>query len=294
MKTTLLKKSPTTYRPQIRSRHPSHNPLRTLLTRLEFKSIVRFGSVSELPDTATNGGSRLEINTVEAITNSSNKRLMKECFTAANVPTADWGYFNRFPTNVFTMTVVGLEGEEHTLDMAQLEYPIVVKHIFGSRGTGNTLIKDVEELHSWAENKDLKKYIFEAYFTGSKEYRLHVSKDGCFYTNRKMLKSDTAPENRWYRNDSNSVWILEDNPGFEKPINWQTIVNECVNALHAVGLDIGAIDLRVQTAKDSRGRVRENPEFKVIEINSAPSFGEITQQKYLEVIPVLLQAKYSA
>jgi hypothetical protein len=40
--------------------------------------------------------------------------------------------------------------------------------------------------------------------------------------------------------------------------------------------------------------VRENPEFIVIEINSAPSFGEITLQRYLERIPAIIFAKINA
>ena len=177
------------------------------------------------------------------------------------------------------------------MDPEEVVYPIVVKHIFGSRGTGNTLVHSYEELLTLLDNKNTNNYIFEAYFSGSKEYRIHVSKDGCFYTNRKMLKSDIPQEDRWYRNDSNSVWILEDNPSFEKPVNWQTIENECVNALHAVGLDMGAIDLRVQSATDSRGNLRLEPDFKIIEINSAPSMGAITLEKYKALIPSLLQDK---
>jgi len=119
--------------------------------------------------------------------------------------------------------------------------------------------------------KRLGNYIIERYYNYNKEYRLHVSKDGCFYTNRKMLKTDA--EERWFRNDSNSVWIREENPKFEKPRNWGVIVNECVKALNAVGLDLGACDVRVQSKND-------RPDFIICEINSAPSFGEITLTKY--------------
>ena len=43
----------------------------------------------------------------------------------------------------------------------------------------------------------------------------------------------------------------------------KSLVDECVKALKAVGLDFGAIDLRVQSAKDSDGELREEPKFIV-------------------------------
>ena len=81
----IVKKEFTKWRPVIRSRHPSHNPLRRrnplkLLPLLPFKSLIRFGSNTELQSTIDNGGDRIELNTVEAIKNSSNKLLMKECW----------------------------------------------------------------------------------------------------------------------------------------------------------------------------------------------------------------------
>jgi type I restriction enzyme S subunit len=43
----------------------------------------------------------------------------------------------------------------------------------------------------------------EVMLNNSREYRLHVTADGCFYACRKMLKADA--EERWYKNDSNCV-----------------------------------------------------------------------------------------
>jgi glutathione synthase/RimK-type ligase-like ATP-grasp enzyme len=78
---------------------------------------------------------------------------------------------------------------------------------------------------------------------------------------------------------------------FDKPVNWDVIVEESVKALNAVGLDFGAVDLRCQSAKYSKGRTREDPDFIVVEINSAPSFGELTLQKYIEELPKILIRK---
>ena len=83
------------------------------------------------------------------------------------------------------------------------------------------------------------------YYTYTREYRLHITKDGCFYACRKMLKRDAEED----RHDSNCVWIVEDNPEFNKPDNWNDIVSDCVKAMQSVGLDICAIDIKMQRWK---------------------------------------------
>jgi glutathione synthase/RimK-type ligase-like ATP-grasp enzyme len=261
------------YRPQVRSRHPTHQPLRELLPKLPFKSIIRLGSTTE-------SDQRIEINTPLAVSVSSNKVFMKEAFDEFNqeeglgIPTSEWEY--------------GEDYKEHNL-----RFPIVVKRDISSRGKGIYKINTQEELNKFFETHDYNKYMFEEFHDYSREYRLHITKDGCFYTCRKLLKEETPEDKRWFRNDSNSVWILEDNPKFDKPINWDSIVEASVNSINAVGLDIGAVDVRVQSAKNKKGILRENPKFVILETNSAPSHGKITSEKYLEVIPKLLTDKYN-
>jgi len=258
------------YRIMVRSRHPSHRPLRTALSRLPFRTVVRFGS-TWLGD----GKGRTECNSAAAIRTSASKRLMKQAFTASGVITADWeNSYNNIAAFV-----------------ARVGFPIVAKHIHGSRGTGNYLIKSQAELTAWVNGKTLENYIFEKFYDYSREYCLHVTRDGCFYTCRKMLKETTPEANRWYRNDSNSVWILETNQAFDKPRNWDAIVAESVKALTAVGLDVGAIDVRVQSARNKDGAIRQQPKFIILETNSAPSFGEVTLEKYTQVIPQILRNK---
>jgi carbamoylphosphate synthase large subunit len=254
------------FKPYVLSRHPTHDVLRSNLPKNKFRVLIRLGS----QNTPDDGKSRLEINTVEAVETSSDKLLMKTAFDRGNVPTAQWTRAARTST---------------------IEFPIVAKNRWGSRGTGNTLIKSATELESWVVGKNLSNYIFEKFHDYVREYRLHVTKDGCFYTCRKMLKEDTPVSDRWYRNDSNSVWIVEENPQFDKPSNWNAIVEASVNALTSVGLDIGAIDVKVQSAKTSKGKDRKEPKFIILETNSAPSFGKITAEKYLETIPKLLLDK---
>jgi glutathione synthase/RimK-type ligase-like ATP-grasp enzyme len=227
----------------------------------------------------------VECNTVEAVKTSANKLAMKTAFFRNNVKTAIW----------FTCLngVTFVDGQSAArVDIGNLPYPIVAKHHFGSRGTGNTLINSRAELETFMTGKTLSSYIFEKFYNYSREYRLHVDSEGCFYTCRKLLKEDTPEENRWFRNDSNSVWILEDNPSFDKPANWDAIVAECVKALKAVKLDVGAIDLRIQSPK-SRHVDAQNPDFIILETNSAPSFGEKTLEKYLVQLPIILKRKHA-
>lgn len=268
------------YTPMIRSRHPSHNGIRKVLKKLPFRSVIRFGSTTEMNDIHTLNGSRIELNSIEAIKNSSSKLKMKECFQSENVKTAQW---------------IKTSSLNNVLDFAkENEYPIVAKSYFGSRGKGNTLLKNQKEVEEFFNTKGSNNsYIFEKYYNYNKEYRLHVTKNGCFYSCRKMLKQDFKDHpNAWQRHDDNCVWILESNELFDKPNNWNEIVEHCVKALKSCGLDFGACDLRVQNNIDKDGNVRTNPDFIVVEINSAPSFGEVTLEKYKEILPQLLIEKY--
>jgi len=265
----------TKFRPQIRSRHPSHDHLRKSLNLVNKRVVLRFGSTTELED----GKQRVEINTIEAIRNSSDKLRMKKCFTDAKIKSAQW-WTSYDGTN--------FNGDEK-LTISELPYPIVSKHRFGSKGRGNTLIKSEQELQNWLKGKNLTNYIFEKYYNYVREYRIHVSNLGCFYSCRKMIKSDTPEDKRWYKNDDNCVWITESNELFDKPSNWNLVLDEATKALNAVGLNIGAIDLRIQSAKDQKGISRTNPEFIIIEINSAPGLGDLGKEIYKNHINELIQ-----
>ena len=277
--TKVQKKQLTRFRPQIKSRHPSHNVLRTNLPLTPFKSVIRLGSTTEVYDTVAHGGKRIEINNVESIKISSNKKLMKQAFNTADVATADWW--------------TGGDLKE----WADEKFPIVAKHIHGSRGEGNTILYNKQQLENWLPNKTMSNYIFEKFYNYALEYRLHVTEDGCFYTCRKALKSDTPEEQSWYRNDSNCVWLLETNPAFRKPNSWNDIVADCVEALKTIGADILSFDVRVQSAFKGNGQPREYQEYILLECNSASSLSNDTDEmsivatKYIEVLPKLIIKK---
>ena len=170
---------------------------------------------------------------------------------------------------------------------------VIVKPRFGSRGAGLRLLSSHKDLEAWSKGRDKEEYILEKYYPYVREYRLHVTEKGSFYSCRKMLKKETPKEKRFYRNDSNCTWVLETNPDFDKPTSWKAIEVECVKALKGVGLDFGACDVRVQSNVDSKGKPRKEVKFIIVEINSAPSFGEITLEKYLEMLPAMLMSKHN-
>lgn len=262
---------------KIRTKNKSAKPLVGAIDTGKKKVVFRLGSLTPTSDIFIDTNNVIEINTVEACHNSGDKILMKTLFEENNVKSAPWCELKN-------------EIHEGYVDIMNIifdlesSFPAIIKHKNSCKGHGIFLINNQEELDSFIAEKGTNNYIIEKYYNYSKEYRLHVTKNGCFYACRKMLKEDA--EERWHRHDMNSVWIVEENQLFEKPSNWELIVEECVKALNAVGLDVGACDVKVQSEKNyDRGG---NPEFIILEINSAPSMGEITLIKYKEMLSELV------
>lgn len=279
----------TQFRPEIRSRHPSHGILRAgrrNLPLFPFRTLIRLGSTTEVDESRY----RVVVNSIASIRTSSNKLRMKEAFDRANVNTAPW----------FTTTSEpGLRATCRQLTDNWAEgQKIVAKAHFGSRGQGNTLISTEAELNVWLRGKSLNQYIFEKYMPYSLEYRLHITADGCFYTCRKALRQDAPESERWRRHDDICVWLLETNPGFNRPNSWNDIVTHCQRALGEVGADVLSFDVKVQGATVN-GRARDYQDFIILECNSASSLGSpddagtpgVCATKYIEELPRIIRRK---
>lgn len=272
-----------TYRPQLRTKNHTAAPLRKSLGEFAMRSIIRLGSRTTNAEAFPLWHDKrpiIEVNTAESCHNSGDKIIMKKCFDEAQVKTAKWAILGDILHGV-------LEVEAYA-DWD--DYPAIIKHKNSCKGQGIYYAENEESLLEIAANLDgnIHNYICEKYHTNAvKEYRLHVTEDGCFYTCRKMLKSDA--EDRWHRHDSNSVWIMEENPAFDKPKNWDDVISECVKALKSVGLNVGACDVKIQSEKGKRNDYI--PEFIILEVNSAPSMGEVTLVKYREELPKIIQKK---
>jgi len=261
---------------RIFSRHPSHSSIRNLI-KVDKPIGLRLGSNTPCEHDC--------LNSVEGVENSSNKLLMKDLFLKAGISSPS--FFKLSLTNAL------LEGNVVTFEELgkQLRYPVLAKRTFRSKGIGMLKINNYEEYLTFIEDKvknkkiqDRNPYYLETFHNYSREYRLHISENGCFYSCRKMLKE--GGEKRWMRNDSNSIWITEkvitrnnegqlinyegENELFNKPDTWDNIVTDCNNARIAVGLNICCFDVKVNRKGD----------WIILESNSAPSFGEITKIMY--------------
>lgn len=256
------------YRLIVRSKNHSCEPLRGAPVRR--RMILRLGSTTPT-EQITRRRDYVELNKPEACKISGNKILMKKVFIDAGVKTAEYFTLKRDYKQSFVKDYFNRFGV------------IIAKHKHSSKGNGIFLLKNYDDFKNFVRENDFINFVFEKYYNYNKEYRLHVT-DNCFYTCRKMLKRDV--EDRWHRHDSNSVWILEDNPSFDKPENWDDIVNDCIRARKALGLDICAFDVKCETQK-------ARPNWIILESNSAPALGDIGIQKYkdeiyrLSCLPVL-------
>lgn len=262
----------------VRSRNKSCVALRELI--VPKRAIFRLGSTTPTEVILQQNHKNpkrttyIEINTADACKISGNKLLMKQRFTRAHIPTAEW------------FAESALDKEHKKLYHYLKEWgTIIAKRYNSSGGKGIYLIKSEEDAEKFLNElpDSITNYIFEKYYTYSREYRIHVTKDGYFHASRKMLKADA--EVRWHRHLENTVWVKEENPAFNKPANWDEIVEACVSALKAVGLDIGAMDVKIQDSK------HENPKFIILESNSAPALGEETIEKYKQKLTTLIEER---
>lgn len=255
---------------RILSRHPTANGLRRSIFS-NIKAVYRHGST-------TDGNFDYEINSVESIRNSADKLEMKKCFDLAEVNHAKW-----------------IKLQELTDDfLKSIQFPenkIIIKHRLGSRGTGNYLISTKDELDKFLKSKseNLSNYIVEEFKRYVVEYRLHVSNEGCFYACRKVLKNTTPKDERFQRHDDNCSWLLESNPKFNKPENWNEIVEHCIKALKTINADVLAFDVKCTSTKEAQNK---KCKFIIIESCSAPSFGVVTLEKYKEELLKIIKNKY--
>ncbi len=277
MLTKKKKRVITSFRPTLRTKNHTAEDLRDSLYQHRFNKpvIIRLGSLTQTSD-ITSRTEFIEINKVEAINISRSKLLMHKAFDTVQVTTAKYFTDETFPKN---------QGE--------IKFPLLAKKVTGQGGSGMLKLDDLKQYTDFYQKNgnsiNKNGYYIEEYFNGAREYRVHVTADGAFLAWRKMRKSDA--KDRWFFNSENCVWVGEDNALFDKPVNWEAITQECVKALNAVGLDIGAIDVRVQSSKDEDNRTRKECKFVILETNSAPSLGKIGSEYYYKEILRLINKK---
>lgn len=255
----------------VRSRNKSCAPLKELIVPIT--TIYRMGSTTPI-EQITKRKKYIEINSINSCRISSNKILMKRRIRHAHCPTAE--YFTAYDYNFLDKCQCRLN---------RWKNGIIAKRKNSSKGNGLYRITNIEDATNFFYEymNDIHNWIFERYYTYTKEYRIHVTKNGCFYATRKMLIEGKGE--RWHRHANNSVFILEDNELFDKPNNWDNIVTSCVNALKAIGLDIAAFDIKCQ-----KNDVKE-PKYILLESNSAPCLKDFGIDKYKQTLIEIINEK---
>lgn len=227
---------------QVRTKNPTAAPLRRSIV-VPVRAVVRLGSRSATEACFPGRRDVIEVNTVESIENSRDKLRMKNCFSRYDVPQAEW------------KTI----GDPHPFTT----FPLVGKQIVGFKGHGMQLIENADQLRTFMRTHG-DSYFIERFYNFAREYRIHATRDHAFLSWRKLRRSDATE--RWFFNSTNCNWVGEAHDLFQRPNNWIELEAAAVNAVRAVGLDIGAVDIRVQS--------NDNPDYIVCEVNSAPALGE--------------------
>lgn len=245
---------------QIRTKNPSAAPLRRSIF-VNKRAIVRLGSRTSSRQIYPTQ-SFVEVNTVGSIENSRDKLRMKECFSRYDVKQAEWFTLDQVPTIRMT------------------DFPYVGKQIVGFKGHGMQLIENDDQLRTFLRTHN-NSYFIEKFYNYAREYRIHATSDHSFLSWRKLRRADA--EQRWFFNSTNCNWVGEDHELFQRPNNWDELCNAAVMAVRSVGLDIGAVDIRVQS--------RNNPDYIVCEVNSAPQLGEVGIEHYKREITNIINNK---
>lgn len=246
---------------QIRTKNPTAAPLRRSIV-VPRRSVVRLGSRTSTEACFPGRRDIIEVNTVASIENSRDKLKMKECFSRFDVPQAEW----------FTLDQVPIT--------RMADFPYVGKQIVGFKGHGMRLIENVDQLREFIRTHN-NSYFIEKFYNFAREYRIHATRDHAFLSWRKLRRADATE--RWFFNSTNCNWVGESHELFQRPDNWLELEAAAVNAVRAVGLDIGAVDIRVQS--------RNNPDYIVCEVNSAPALGDAGVEAYRNEIRSIILNK---
>ena len=261
---------------QVRSRNHSARLLRKQIP-CTVPTVLRLGSFTSTEEIFTPQQIRsgiIEINTVNSCKNSNDKLLMKQCFDNCAVPTANWALLSEVtPDNERQVTINTNARKAYNT----LRYPLIIKNRHSSRGRGIYFVPDEATLIRYKRELTQTAHIIEEFRNFSKEYRVHASSLGSFYANRKMLLRDIPEDQRFHRHHENTVWILPNNPDFDAPTNIEAMYEAAALAVEAVGLTIGCVDVLIQQNRPGR-----QPEFIILETNSAPALGETTAPIYIQ------------
>jgi glutathione synthase/RimK-type ligase-like ATP-grasp enzyme len=212
------------------------------------KIIVRMGGDMDYPDYP------IQVNSVEAIRNCVDKMKMKNIFIDNNIKTLP------------------------ILKEDEVQAPVVIKGIIRSKGASVFVVDENNEIPVY--RKVLKqKYYFEPLFNTTSEYRLHCTQDKVFFSVKKKKKEGMEAD--IIINEKNHV-VLEK---FLKPRLWAEIQAECLKAMKATGLELGACDVGYDSSN------KKEHKFVIHEINTSPEILKPLRPYYKEAIESIIATK---
>jgi glutathione synthase/RimK-type ligase-like ATP-grasp enzyme len=153
-------------------------------------------------------------------------------------------------------------------------FTVVERHILnGNSGAGIRLVEPVKEGEAMDEevNAVQRCPLYVKYVPKKQEYRIHVCGGEAVDIQRKARRKDVPDENiNWkVRNHDNGFIFARNEDGVVPP----DVVNQAVNAVKALGLDFGAVDV-IFNDKEQQAYV--------LEVNTAPGLAGETLQGYLK------------
>lgn len=280
--------------------------------RFPFQVDVSFGSMKK-----TRPGA-LRINTVQAIKNSANKVRTKQIWEAAgDIP---------YPGQSVMMSDFVENGTEFLIEdfEAAIEYPMVMKRTNRSGGEGFYVIRSVNDLASALAQvapANIPNIFFEPFFDKTDEYRIHVApllagkpisyrldkpvkqNDGTWSTQMEVVTANNGvihQVKKKVRGDAQDVEARNFDQGttfftsrFDKPANWTYVCSKAVEAIDALGLDFGFVDVLYN---------RNTSQFVFCESGSNPGMQNnpevptknVTLQCYLQAMKHIILARAQA
>lgn len=244
------------FTPKFRTPHPSSKGLK-FTKKYPVKVMVRHGASKR----AILEGLRfpVEINSIEAIANNANKAKMKELLVAAGVRTTD--------------------SCDNTAENRKLfkdkKWNVVFKRRNHRRGIGMEFLTNAE-IDTLADAK-YNNGIIERRINVVREWRVHCAPNvnKIYALEKRRRHSAEGPA----RNIENCVF----RENFDIPANWQDAIDICNNAVKAIGLDVGAVDLAWS------GKF-----YYVIEVNSGAGVGPKSKEWYANTYQELIDFKVAA
>jgi glutathione synthase/RimK-type ligase-like ATP-grasp enzyme len=148
---------------------------------------------------------------------------------------------------------------------------VIERHqLKGSGGAGIRVVSIVEDLQ--------KAPLYTKYFPSTDEFRVHVCCDQVVDTQQKRKRQEEEDVDFHVRNHDRGFVFCREGVSVSERVQ-----QECIKAVRSLGLDFGAVDVRV----------KKNGAIAVMEVNTAPGLEGTTLVNYTKVFNDLLEAMSS-